>query len=239
MSRAWTLTLFFARDLFLSLAGILPLAAALAFGLIAFEYGMDQPQFVTVAGAGIGAIGLMTTLLLASRANRATSYPLVARLYRRAELLTALVLGSLAITAALALFITAGNVAAGRLSLDFPSVLWILPTWLALWLMMSSLALILSGLAGREGSNLLGYLLIAGLLVINDRKALLVAGRLGWLAQVATIVLWPINTMLSRASAGLHDRTYFLALALTLVYALLLFSLATQLFEGKDLLWAE
>jgi hypothetical protein len=239
MSRTWTLTVFFARDLFLSLGGILPLAAALAFGLIAFEYGMDQPQFVTVAGVGIGAISLMTTLLLASRANRATSYPLIARLYRRGELLAALVLGSLAITAVLALFITAGNLAAGRLSLDLPSALWILPTWLALWLMMTSLALILSGLGSREGSNLLGYLLVAGLLVTNDRRALLEAEGMSWLARLATVVLWPMNTMLSRASAGLYDRTYFLAVALTLLYALLLFSLGAQLFEGKDLLWAE
>ncbi len=239
MRRAWGLSRFLTYDLFLSLAGIVPLAAALAFGLIAFEYGMDQPQFMAVAGVGIGTICLLTTLLLASRANRAASYPLIARLHRRAELLVALLLSSLGITTVLALFIAGGNLVAGRLTLAFPSVLWVVPTWLALWLVMASLALLLSALVGREGSNLVGYLLLAGLLVVNDRRAVLEARDLGWLARGAALILWPVSTMLSRASAGVHDRIYFVALVVTLAYALFLFSLAAQLFRAKDLLWPE
>jgi Na+-transporting NADH:ubiquinone oxidoreductase subunit NqrB len=130
MNRIWTLAAFLIRDLFRSLAGTLSLAAALAFGIIAFEYGMDQPQFITVAGVGIGAICWMTTLLLGSRVNRATSYLLVARLHRRAELLGSLILSSLGITALLAILIGVGNLLTGRLTLDYPSALWILPTWL-------------------------------------------------------------------------------------------------------------
>jgi hypothetical protein len=239
MNRAWTLTLFLTRDLFLSLSGIVPLAAALAFGLIAFEYGMDQPQFFTVAGLGIGMICLLTTLLLASRANRASSYLLIARLHRRAEILAALLLSSLGITAVLALLITGVNLLAGRLTLEFPSLLWLLPTWLALWLMLSALALILSALSSRDGSNLVAYLLVVGLLLVNDQRVMLEARRLGWLSRSTAAVLWPVSTLLSRATAGLHDRSYFLALALTLLYALLLFGLAAQLFVDKDLLWAD
>jgi hypothetical protein len=239
MNRVRTLTLFFTHDLFLSLTGIVPLAAALAFGLIAFEYGMDQPQFATVGGVGIGLICLLTTLLLAGRANRASSYLLIARLRHRTELLAALILSSLAITAVLGLLIAAGNLLAGRLTLEFPSLLWLLPTWLALWLTMAALALILSTLDSRDGSNLVGYLFIAGLLLINDQRVLLEARRLDWLARAATTVFWPVGTLLSKASAGIHDRSYFVALALTSVIALLLFSLAAQLFVDKDLLWAE
>lgn len=239
MSRIWALTRFLSRDLFLSLAGIVPLAAALAFGLIAFEYGMDQPQFMTVAGVGNGLICMLTTLLLAGRANRASSYLLVARLHHRAELLASLVLSSLIITTILALLLAGGNLLAGRLTLDFPSVLWAVPTWLVLWLMMSSLALTLSALVSRNGSHLVGYLLLAGLLVVNDRKAVLEARRLSWLTRAVAAILWPVSTLLSTASAGLHDRSYFLALALTLLYAVLLFALAAQLLADKDLLWAE
>jgi hypothetical protein len=239
MNRAWTLTRFLTHDLFLSLVGIVPLAAAIAFGLIAFEYGMDQPQFFTVAGLGNGLICLLTTLLLASRANRASSYLLVARLHRRAEILIALVLSSLGITTVLALLIAGANLLAGRLTLEFPSLLWLLPTWLVLWLMLSALGLILSGLASRDGSNLVAYLLVVGLLLVNDQRAILEARRLGWLGQAAEAVLWPVSTLLSRASADLHDRSYFMALASTLLYALLLFGLATQLFVDKDLLWAD
>ena len=81
MTRIATLTSYLIRTLSRSLAGIVPVALALAFGIIAFEYGMDQAQFVTVAGIGTSAICLVTALLLASRANRASSYLLVARLH--------------------------------------------------------------------------------------------------------------------------------------------------------------
>jgi presenilin-like A22 family membrane protease len=239
MNRIWTLTLFLIRDLFLSLAGIVPLAAALAFGMIAFEYGMDQSQFITVGGLGIGAICLLTVLLLASRANRAWTYPLLARLHRRTELLAALVLGGVGLTTGLAILITVANLLAGRLTLSFPSLLWILPTWLALWLLAAALALPLSALIGRGGSHLAGWVLLTALLVANDQKARLTQFHLDWLARITTSILWPVNNLLSRGSAGSHDRTYFVALGLTFVCAALLFGLASQTLEEKDLLWTE
>ena len=52
MTRIATLTSYLIRTLSRSLAGIVPIALALAFGIIAFEYGMDQAQFMTVAGIG-------------------------------------------------------------------------------------------------------------------------------------------------------------------------------------------
>lgn len=239
MRRVWTLALYLTRDLFHSLAGLVPLAVALAFGLIAFEYGMDQAQFITVAGIGVSMICLLTTLLLASRANRASSYLLLARLPWRGELLTALVLASLGITTVLAILITGANLAAGRLSLDFPSALWILPTWLILWLLAATLALPLSALVGRHGSHLGGYVLVVALLVAHDQKAMLESRGLHWLARGVTTILWPISTLLARASAGVHDRPYWLVLALTFALAVVLYILAAQLFEDKDLLWTE
>jgi hypothetical protein len=239
MNRICALAWFFAKDLFRSLAGIVPPATALTFGIIAFEYGMDQAQFITVAGIGIGAICLLATLLLSSRANRASSYLLVTRLHRRPELLVALVLSSLGITTSLAILIASGNLLAGRLALDFPSALWILPTWMPLWLLAGALALLLSALVSRGGSHLLSYALLAVLLIANDRKAMLAFHGLDWLARGVTILLWPVSTLLAQASSGTHDRSYWLAGALTLAYAGLLLALATLLFEEKDLLWSE
>jgi hypothetical protein len=239
MNRVWTLALYLIRDLFRSLSGIVPLAIALAFGLIAFEYGMDQAQFITVAGVGLGTICVLTTLLVASRANRASSYPLVARLHRRAELLAALIVSGLAITVVLAILITVANLLAGRLTLDFPSALWIAPTWLVLWLLAAALALPLSALVSRGGSHLLGYTLLTSVLLINDQKAMLRTRRLDWLVRAATAILWPIGTLLSQATAGSHGRSYVVALALTFTYAALLFALAVWSFEDKDLLWTE
>jgi hypothetical protein len=239
MTRIWTLAGYLSRELFRSLAGMVPLAAALAFGLIAFEYGMDQAQFITVAGVGTGGLCLLTTLLLAGRANRASSYLLLARLRWRGELLAALVLSGLGITLILALAIGAGNLLAGRLTLQFPSALWIVPTWLPLWLLAGALALPLSALVARSGSHLAGYVLLVGLLIASDRKAWLAARGLDWLVRAVTAILWPVTTLLGRASAGIHDRSYLLAATLTLAYAGLLFALAVALFEDKDLLWSE
>lgn len=239
MKRIWPLAVFLTRDLFRSLAGILPLAATLAFGIIAFEYGMDQAQFITVAGIGTSALCMMTTLLLASRANRASSYLLLARLHRRAEFQVALILSGLGITAALAILITAGNLLAGRLGLDFPSALWVIPTWLALWLLSAALALPLSALCGRGGSHLAGYVLLAALLVANDLKAVLAARGWDWMARVVSAAVWPVTTLLSQASANTHGQSYLLAGALTLAYVGLLFGLAARSFEDKDLLWSE
>ena len=239
MKRAFTLTSYLISDISRSLAGIVPLASTLAFGLIAFEYGMDQPQFTTVAGIGMGAICLATALVLASRANRATSFLLVSRLHRRSELLAALVLCSLVITTLLCLVVTFANLLTGRLTLDFPSALWIVPTWLPLWLLAAALALPLSALVGRGGSHLAGYLLLAGLLIANDRKAFLARQGLDWLTKVVDAILWPVDTLLAHASAGIHNLDYILAWVLTCAYAVLLFGLAASLFHDKDLLWSE
>ena len=239
MKRIATLTSFLIQDLFRSLAGIVPLASTLAFGLIAFEYGMDQPQFTTVAGVGMGAICLATGLVLASRTNRATSFLLMARLHRRTELLAALVVGSLLVTTILSLAMALANLLAGRLTLDFPSALWIPLAWLPLWLLAAALALPLAGLVGRRGSHLVGYLMLAGLLIANDRKAFLARQGMDWLSRIVDAVLWPVNTLLTQASAGAHNPDFFLAWALTLAYALMLFGLAASLFDDKDLLWSE
>jgi hypothetical protein len=237
--RIWTLTWFLTRELSRSPAGIVPLAAALAFGLIAFEYGMDQPQFVSVAGVGTGAICLLTALLLASRANRGWSYPLIARLRHRSELLAAIVLASLTITAVLSFLIGAGNLLAGRLTLDFPSALWILLTWPALWLLAASLALPLSSLTARAGSHLAGWVLLAALLVGHDQASRLRERGLDWLTDAISVLLWPVTMLLSRASDGVHDRSYFLALGLSVAYAAVLFVVAGEAFFDKDLLWPE
>ncbi len=239
MNRILVLTSFLIRDLSRSLAAIVPLSSTLVFGIIAFEYGMDQAQFITVAGIGMGAICLASGLMLASRSNRASSYLFVTRLRRRTELLVALLLGNLAVSAALALLMIVANLITGRLTLDFPSALWILPTWLPLWLLAAALALLLSGLVARGGSHLIGYVLMAGLLIANDRKAFLIRHGMDWAAQGVGAILWPVGKLLAQASAGIHGGAYALAWALTCAYAASIFALAAALFRSKDLLWSE
>lgn len=239
MRRVFALTSFLIRDLSRALAAVVPLAGTLAFGIIAFEYGMDQPQFITVAGIGVGAICMATGLVLASRSNRASSYLFVTRLPRRSQFLAALLLSNLAITATLSLLMTTANLAAGRLTLSFPSALWILPTWLPLWLLATALALLLSRLVARGGSDLVGYVLLATLLIANDRKAFLIRHGMKWAAQGIGAIVWPVGTLLEQASAGTHGSAYAIAWVLTCAYAISLFLLAAAIFSNKDLLWPE
>lgn len=239
MTRIISLSLFLIRDLFGSLAGVVVPAAALTFYLIAFRYGMDQAQFTTVAGVALGMIGLLTGLLLAGRAARASFYPFVARLRRRSELLAAVVLAGLAVTVVVAVGMTAAALVRDQLELSWPAALWIIPTWLALWSLTITLALPLSALVSRDGSHLFGYVLITALLVANDRRWLLEREGLSWLSRIVAAILWPTTTLLAQASAGIHTRSYFLALAATLGYALVLFLAGVELFKHKDLLWAE
>ena len=239
MNRVCTLSLFLIRDLFRSLASLVPLAAGFTFYGIAFEYGMDQAQFITVAGVGLGAICLLTALLLSGRANRASFYPFAARLSHRSELLAAVVAGSLAVTAVIAFLMTEAALLQHKLTLDFPSALWIIPTWLALWLFMAALALPLSSLVSRDGSHMVGYVLITALLVANDRRSFLEERRLHWLSRAVAAILLPMATLLAQASAGSYGRSYLLAMVLTVAYAGVLFGLATALLKHKDLLWPE
>jgi hypothetical protein len=239
MNRILPLSLFLVRHLFLSLSGVVVPAAGLTFYLIAFRYGMDQAQFTTVAGVALGVLALLTALLLAGRAGRASFYPFFARLHRRGELLAAIVIASVAVTSVVAVLMTAAALLRHQLNLDWPSALWIIPTWLVLWTLTAALALPLASLTSRDGSHLLGYVLITALLVGNDRRWLLEQEGLRLLSGAVTVLLWPTTTLLAQASAGVHDRFYFLALAATLLYAALLFTLAVELFRHKDLIWPE
>jgi hypothetical protein len=81
-----------------------------------------------------GAICLLTALLLAARANHAWFYPLLARLPQRREHWrpSSQQHGHHRRPGAVD---HVANLAAGRLSLQLPSALWLLPTWFALWLL--------------------------------------------------------------------------------------------------------
>lgn len=237
MRRIAILTGFLTRDLFRSLAGVVPVAAALAFGTIAFEYGMDQAQFTVVGGVGTAVICWLTTLLLASRANRAWCCPYIVRLRHRAELLVALLATSLGITAVLSILITVANLLAGRLSLEFPSALWLVPSWLAVWLLAGAVSLPLANLTSYRGSNVPGYVLLVVVLVAHERRAALEGLGLPQVTHAVGAIVWPVSTLLSSISAGTLNLRTMLALGATLAMASLLFGLAAVLFSRKDLLW--
>lgn len=234
MSRMAILSLFLLRDLYRSLLGVAPPALALALYWLTFYYPVNAGYFAAVGGADLVIVCLVTTLLVASRGNRATSYPLLARLRRRWELLAAIVLCSLGVTAVLGTGFALLAVGSHRVTLTWAEVASIAPRWLAAFALSAAIGLHMSRLVSRRGSHLATVALICLLVTIGD-------SRLGlgqeWSAprDLARTLLVPLGQVMSGESAALDP----VAVAWVVTYAAVLFWGATILFSGQDLLWAE
>jgi hypothetical protein len=235
MSRVAALALYMLRDLYRSLAGVLPPALTLALYWLTFYYARSVDYFASVGGAALALVSLVTTLLLAERANRAAVYPFLARLQSRAELLAAILAGALCIMAAMTALFAVLAVGMGRVILSPWQALMILPRWLAVFVVVACLGLHMSKLVSRRGSYLLAYTAV-GILVTVNEGTFLASHGLGWLVQAGGWLTAPMSALLSTEVVAGPDP---LALVAALVYAGILFALAAALFRRKDLLWAE
>lgn len=234
MSRVAILSLFLLRDLYRSLLGVAPPAVALALYWLTFYYPVNAGYFAAVGGADLVIVCLVTTLLVASRCNRATSYPMLARLRRRWELLAAVILCSVGVTAVLGIGFSLLAVGSQRVALTWAEVGSLAPRWLAVFALSAAIGLHLSRLVSRRGSHLATVLSLALLVIVSDSRV-----GLGqeWAAprDLAKALLLPVGQVMSGDSAALEP----VAAAWVVVYAAVLFLGATILFAGKDLLWAE
>jgi hypothetical protein len=234
MSRVAILSLFLLRDLYRSLLGVAPPALALALYWITFYYPVNAGYFAAVGGADLFIVCLVTTLLVASRCNRATSYPLIARLQRRWELLGAIVWCSLGVTAALGIAFGLLAVTSQRVTLTPAEVSSIIPRWLAAFALAAAIGLNISRLVSRRGSHLVTLALL-GLLTTTGGSQLGLGQEWAAPRDLARTLMGPLGQVMSGESAALDPS----AVAWTVLYALILFLGAALLFKGKDLLWAE
>jgi hypothetical protein len=238
MNRVGALSLYFSWDLFRSLSGLLPPVLTLGFFQATFYFGGNLDYFAGVGGGDMMIVCLATSLLLVHRANRAATYPLLARLPHRYELLCAIVVGTLAITAVMTGLFLALVLGLHKTTVTPPELLIILARWLPLFLLATALGLNMGKLVSRGGSHILTTGVLAALVtmdelqfsVLQDRNFLL--DGIHWLAS-------PIATLLSAPVHASSPVAYGMAFLITLAYAAALFVLAAALFQRKDLLWVE
>ena len=238
MSRVVTLSLFFTRDLFRSLWGVVPPALGVVLYWLTFYYAGTVDYFAAVGGMDLALVCLVTTLLLADRANRATTYPLLARLPHRGELLAAIAGSALCVTIPLAIVFAIVAQSLGVVQITLPEALIIAPRWLALFVLVTTIGLHLSRLASRGGSYLVAYLLLGLSLTVSEQQRLL-GPELGWVPQTINVVTGPIAHLAASPVTPWEPVPFLLALGVTSACSGLLFALAVWLFRRKNLMWAE
>ncbi len=230
-----TFSLYLLKDFSRSLWVIVPPGVTLALYRVFFLYGSDSAYLASIGGLIMALVCLLTTLLLASRANRASTYPLLARLPHRYELVAGVALSSLAVTLVMAAGLLATVILGGGVPLTLSELLAIVPRWLAILLLVVAFGLHMSRLVSRNGSNWVAYIVLILLTVSYERleypnSALLDAARAAFLSVLSPVT----TTLLSSGTDG-----YIQNLLITLAYATLLLALAIWLFRKKDLLWTE
>jgi hypothetical protein len=234
MSRVGILSLFLLRDLVRSLLGVAPAALALGLYWLTFYYPVNSAYFAAVGGADLALVCLVTTLLIAGRCNRAVTYPLLARLRGRWELVAAVGVCSLGVTIALGAGYGVLAVGLHAVVLTAEDVISIAPRWLAVFSLAAATGLHMSRLVSRRGSHLATIALMGLLVTISDSR-LGLGPEWSMPRELARAILTPLTWVMSGDSAVLDAP----AVAWTMLYALLLFLGAVLLFARKDVLWAE
>ena len=180
-------------------------------------------------------ITIVTVLLLAGRCNRAASYPLIARLRARSEMLLAVVLTALALTLVLTTLVTGMALWQDKFTTPLTGREWVLLAliWPCLFLCAGFFGLLLwLGWAMEAFGN---YALIAALAAVYDYQFELTQAGQNFLLAVWRRILDPFSiTLTPFSSANLLQGAL-----LVLGYAFLCFIVADWLFARKDLVWSE
>ncbi len=238
LTRVRTLSAFLTWELFRSWPGLIPPALTLGFYQATFYYGGNVDYMAGVGGGDMMIVAWATSLLLVHRANRAATYPLLARLPRRAELLIAIVVSTLGVTTVMTVLFLALVLGFHKATVTPSELLVILPRWLALFLFATALGLNMGKLVSRGGSHIVTSGVLALVVTVNELQFSLLREQT-WLLDGILWIASPLATMLSAQVHGPSPEQYGLNFLLALAYAGALFSLAGALFRRKDLLWVE
>jgi hypothetical protein len=168
--RVGMLTLYFLRNFFFSLVGLLFLLAALVYWAVFFPPGQTTPDFenyVLLIGAFGAAATFLAAVTIASRANRLENYPFVTRLQSRVEYLVAVLLAAL-IAGGLLQLLIAGLALVRGPQLTTAGLLSLGPIWLGINILAAVLALHATDLVASGWSRVIIYGLLAILLILNS-----------------------------------------------------------------------
>lgn len=238
MNRVLVLALYMTRDLFRSLAGVVPPVLTLGVYQATFYYGGKVDYFAAVGGADLCFVCLVTTLLFASRANRAATYPLLAR-SSRTELIAAIALSSFAVTIVMSILFVSLIIWQTHLSIALTEWIAIASRWLILWGFTIALGLNMGKLVSRGGSYLIVTGIVAIMVTVSEQRVFLLGGGYDWLVNAVSLVAAPVTTLLTAPVAESAGNEYVLSAAATITFALALYVLAAWLLRRKDLLWTE
>jgi hypothetical protein len=239
MRRIVALARFQLRELVRSFAIAAPMTITLALYWLFFEFPGDVDYFAATGGFVLLVASLVTTLLVASQANRMSSTVVVVRLPRRSELLGAIVASALVVAVAMAVLFTGLALGQAKVAMTVVHLAVIAPRWLALAALFAVVGLHLSRLVSRSGSHLIALGLLAFVATVVEREGVLLRGSFAGLARVVLAISTPIMDALREPALPASLASYGVNLAMLLVYAAGLFLLAVWLFRRKDLLWAD
>lgn len=239
MSRVFILARFQLRELVRSLAIGAPMAVTVALYWVLFEFPGDVDYFAATGGFVLLVTALVTTLLLAGQANRASSTVVVARLPHRAELLGAIMVSTLAVAIAMAALFTALALGQARVAMTPAHMALIAPRWLALAALSAAVSLHLSRLVSRHGSHLIAFGVLALFATVFEQEGVLLRGGLAGLAHAAEAIASPVFTLLRAPVLPVAPAPLAQAMGLLALYSAGLFALAVGLFRRKDLLWMD
>jgi hypothetical protein len=239
MRRIVALARFQLREMVRSFAIAAPMTITLALYWLFFEFPGDVDYFAATGSFVLLMASLVTTLLLASQANRMSSTVVVVRLPRRSELLGAIVASALVVAAAMAVLFTGLALGQAKVAMSVGHLAVIAPRWLALATLFAVVGLHLSRLVSRSGSHLIALGLLALVATVVEREGVLLRSSLAGPARAVLAVSDPVLTALREPALPASLASYGVNLAMLLVYAAGLFLLAAWLFRRKDLLWAD
>lgn len=239
MRRVLVLSWYMVRDLFRSLAGAVPPILTLSVFQATFYFGGSVDYFASVGGADMMVVCLVTTLLFVSRANRATTYPLLARLSHRAELIAAIALGAFAVSTVICVLFTILAVGLNKVVLTPLQLFTIGPRWAILLTLTIALGCDMGKLVSRAGYYISVIGAVAVLLTIAEQRVFLTGSNQNRLVDLVAAISAPVTTMLTAPVGSFEFVRNVLPMGTTLLYALILFILAASLLRHKDLLWVE
>lgn len=276
MGRIYVLSKYLFGSLLSSLAGLLYLLLTLAFYIVFFDPRQQTPDtdyFVLVMGVYGLALSFLTTISVASRANKAVHFPFLVRLESRIEYLAAVLLASLVFSGIVQLVLAAAALILNGPSFTALELLTIPLAWVAGNLLFISLALHATDMVTREWSRVYVFATIGLLLYLNSELDL-ISGWLSsllnslsrtatsagltavgsWLFDVASwfsqenptildrlvaLIFWPFNAISDAYISGGFTPVQAIAPAILLIYATVLFILASNFFARKDLFFTE
>lgn len=165
--RIWELSRYYTRDLAFSFAGLVFIIAAFLFWAVFFPPGQGTPDienyFLIIAAFG-AIMTFLSTLTVASRANRAENLPLLARLPSRVEYITAVFSAAFIFAFTLQILVAVLALIRGP-EMSLGKILEALPIWIALDLLAAIMALHASDLVASGWSRVVIYGTLAILLI--------------------------------------------------------------------------